>query len=125
MTSTATAKREQRIRTLTELVQYFDPTNSVHLAHFKTLRERFGELWAAMIVSQDAARDSLGGDRLEVTDPGEINSHAGWSKLNRVVRHGSKSAYTVFDFDAETNVGGRIIPLFTRDQTVPAYEQTD
>ena len=124
MANTATVKRETRIRSLTELVQYFDPTNAVHLAHFKSLRDRFGELWAAMIVSQDAARHSLD-NALELTDPGSLNTHAGWRKLNRVVVHGSKSAYTVFDFDAETSVGGRIVPLFTRDQTVPAYAQVD
>lgn len=124
MANATTVKREARIRSLTELVQYFDPNNAVHLAHFKALRARFGELWAAMIVSQDAAQHTLDGE-LELTDPGSLDTHAGWRKLNRVVIHGSTSRFTVFDFDAETNVGGRIVPLFTRDQTTPLYKQVD
>lgn len=124
MTNAATARRENRIRSLTELVQYFDPTQDVHVAHWKALRIKFGELNAAMIVSQDAAQHTLDGD-LELTDPGAINTHPGWAKLNRAVIHGSTSRYTIYDFDAGTKVGGRLVPLFTRDQTVPAHEQVD
>jgi hypothetical protein len=119
----ATAQREARLRTPTEMVAAFDPSNPIHVAHYNALKGVFGEIGAAMLVSQDAA--TSGGAGLELTDPGQINSHAGWRKLNRAVRHGSTSYYTIFDFAADTQVGGRIIAMFTRDQTVPSYTQED
>lgn len=126
----AKAQRDSRLRSLTEMVQHFDPSNGTHLAHYNALKVAFGEMGAAMLVSQDAAQNTGAGRLslvagLELTDPGAINSHPGWRKLNRIVRHGEVSRYTMFDFDADTQVGGRLIPMFTRDQTVPAYRQPE
>lgn len=120
-----TRERETRIRSLTELVAHFDPTNPVHAAHYNSLKSVFGEMAAAMLVSQDVAQNARrgGGMDLELTDPGAIGSHPYWKSQNRVVIHGSVARYTVFDFDAETKAGGRLVPMFTRDQTVPAYAQ--
>lgn len=118
MTAKATVAREARLRSFTDQVQYFDPTNSVHLAHFQALKGRFGEMGAAMLVSQDATQNW--GGKLELTDVGAVETHPGWKRLNRVVRHGSTSRYTIYDFDND-----RIVPLFTREQTVPAYEQPE
>lgn len=114
----ATAAREARLRSLTDQVVYFDPSDRLHLAHFNALRGEFGDLGAAMLVSQDARLHFNG--KLELTDSGHVGTWAGWRQRNRMVRHGETSRYTVYDFDA-----GRIVPLFTRDQTVPAYAQTD
>jgi hypothetical protein len=131
MTTKAKAQRDSRLRSLTEMVQHFDPSNGTHLAHYNALKVAFGEMGAAMLVSQDAAGSLAQGiasgeiGYLELTDPGAINSHPGWRKLNRVVRHGEVSRYTMFDFDADTQVGGRLIPMFTRDQTVPAFHQPE
>ena len=124
----ATAGREAKIRSLTDQVGWFDPSNPVHTAHWANLSETFGELAAAMLVSQDAAyaaneRDDY--SALELTDAGQINTHPGWRKLNRVVKHDSVARYSIFDPKAETKVGGRLVPMFTRDQTVPAYMQED
>lgn len=119
----ATAERDARLRSFTDQVGYFDPTNPIHLAHFNALKGRFGEMGAAMLVSQDANLNfpndsaSLG---MELTDAGAVETHPGWRRLNRVVRHGSKSRYSIYDFDRD-----RIVPLFTRDQTVPAYAQPE
>jgi hypothetical protein len=129
MTTTA-AKRDETLRSLTDMVKHFDPSNAVQRAHFLTLAETFGEMWAAMLVSQDvhhAAADPgrFGAGHLELTDAGAINSYVGWTKANRVVRHGSVARYTVFDFEADTKVGGRVVKMFTRDQTVPAYAQPE
>lgn len=128
MTSKATATREARLRSLTEQVGKFDVTNPVHLAHFLSLKSRFGEMGAAALVAQDAARvadlkasfSSEVGIGLELTDPGMIETHPGWTRFNRVVAHGSTSRYWIYDFE-----GDRIVPLFTRDQTVPAYAQPE
>lgn len=137
---TKTAQRNAKLRSLTEMVASFDPSDPVHFAHFQSLKVAFGEIGAAMLVSQDAARAASAAltsaafsgkgveeitPTLELTDPGAIGSHPHWRKLNRVVRHGEKARYTMFDFDADTKVGGRLIPMFTRDQTVPAYAQED
>lgn len=117
-TNARTEARNERLRSLTDEVKHFDPSNPVHLAHFNALREHFGDLNAAMIVSQDAAISV--DNRLWITDSGEIASWAGWQARNRVVIHGSTSAFTIYDFD-----GNRIIPLFVRNQTVPAYAQPE
>lgn len=122
MTTATKQHRDNVLRDLTATVQHFDPSHPRHIAHFNALRPAFGDLGAAALVSQDAARN---GTMLELTDPGAVASHAGWAKLNRVVKHGSKSEYVIFDFDAETKVGGRIVRLFTREQTVPSYMQQD
>jgi hypothetical protein len=119
----ATAEREARLRSFTNQVRHFDPTNPVHLAHFMALKGRFGEMGAAMLVSQDAAYQETYPnmrDGLELTDAGHVETHPGWRKLNRVVRHGEKSRYSIYEFDND-----RIVPLFTRDQTVPAYAQPE
>ncbi len=125
MTTKQVAAREARLRGLTEQVGRFDPTNPVHLAHFLALKPRFGEMGAAALVAQDvtyatqaALADPGVAYGLELTDPGAIETHPGWRKLNRVVRHGEKSHFWIYDFE-----GDRIVPLFTRDQTVPAYAQ--
>ena len=129
MTARTVQERDARLRGLTDQVAYFDPSNPIHMAHFAALEQVFGELGAAMLVSQDAAQAaeilrSTGVDGgLVLTDPGQIASHPGWRALNRVVRHGEKSRYVIFAWDAETKAGGRLVPLFTRDQTVPAYAQ--
>jgi len=115
--------RDARLRSLTDQVGHFDPSNPIHMAHFTALEKAFGELGAAMLVSQDAA--TSGGAGLELTDPGQIASHPGWKALNRVVRHGEVSRYVIFAWDVDTKVGGRLVPLFTRDQTVPAYAQPE
>lgn len=120
----AQAQREDKLRSLTDQIRYFDPSNPIHLAHYNALKVEFGEMAAAMLVSQDAALTAQD-YQMELTDPGEIASHPGWRALNRVVRHGEKARYTIFDFDADTKAGGRIVRLFTRDQTVPAYAQQD
>lgn len=126
------ATRNATIRSLTDQVGYFDMGNPVHRAHYLALAAEFGELAAIMLVSQDAARaakamdwpsDHNGVTGLELTDPGAIASHPGWKARNRVVRHGAHPRYTIINPDAETQVGGRVIPMFTRDQTVPAYAQ--
>ena len=124
MTAQAKLERDATLRSLTEAVQYFDPSNPVHLAHYNQLKGAFGEMGAACLVSQDAARYADGYD-LELTDPGAIASHPGWASRNRAVRHGETAKYTIFDFDADTKVGGRVIRMFTRDQTVPAYMQPE
>lgn len=120
----ATAQREARLRSFTDQVSWFNPSDPVHLAHFNALKGRFGEMGAAMLVSQDANASTTDPWRntgeLELTDAGAIETHPGWRKHNRVVRHGSKSRYTIYDFDND-----RIVPLFTRDQTVPAYAQPE
>lgn len=135
--TTAAQARETKLRTLTDQVGYFDPSNPVHLAHYNALKVVFGEMAAAMLVSQDAARvaqlqnhviedfGTVPAEGLELTDPGEIASHPGWKARNRVVRHGEKAHYTIFNFDADTKAGGRVVPMFTRDQTVPAYAQPE
>jgi len=119
----ATVAREARLRSFTDQVGYFDPSNPVHLAHFQALKGRFGEMGAAMLVSQDAALNTGPGratleNGLRLTDAGEVETHPGWKRHNRVVLHGSESRYSIYDFDND-----RIVPLFTRDQTVPAYAQ--
>lgn len=130
MTARTVLDRDARLRSLTDQVGHFDPSNPVHMAHFAALEPAFGELGAAMLVSQDAAQNTGPGratlvQGLELTDPGEIASHPGWTARNRVVRHGEKSRYVIFDWDAETKAGGRLVPMFTRDQTIPAYRQQD
>lgn len=120
--TTATG-RETTLRNLTDLVGFFDPNSKVQRAHFLALTKRFGEMWAAMLVSQDVAAN--GEHRLELTDPGAVNSWSGWREVNRVVRHGEEARYTVFDFAADTKVGGRLIKMFTRDQTIPGYLQPE
>lgn len=117
MTDTRTARREDRIRSLVGIVPNFNPFNPTHAAHFATLAATLGDLTAAMIVSRDA---DLNGANLKVTDPGEIGTWAQWKDRNRVVRHGEVSEYSVYDFQND-----RIVPLFTRDQTVPVYEQPE
>jgi hypothetical protein len=112
----AVVAREARLRSFTDQVSRFDPTNAVHMAHFNALKDRFGELGAAMLVSQDATQNYA--DQLEITDAGEVETHPGWRSRNRVVRHGSKSRYSIYDFEND-----RIVPLFLREQTVPAYSQ--
>jgi hypothetical protein len=122
MTMTAkTAEREQSLRELTAFVGLFDPNSKVQKAHFQALAKQFGDFWAAMLVGQDVADSGLG--QLQLTDPGEINTWAGWREVNRVVRHGAKARFYVYDFDADTKVGGRVLKMFTRGQTVPAYSQ--
>lgn len=133
----ATAERNATIQTLTEQVSHFRMDNPTHRAHYLALREEFGELAAIMLVSQDAARVAglariVGAEDpeaiglgLELTDPGAVATYIGWTKRNRVVRHGEESRYWIIDPDADTKVGGRIIAMFTRDQVVPAYAQKD
>jgi hypothetical protein len=158
MIEMTTTSRDARLRSLTDRVAYFDPSNPVHLAHYNALKVEFGEMAAAMLVSQDAAYAvelpewtrgaPKEGDRirshatgnvkewrngswsyvhagLELTDPGQIASHPGWKARNRVVRHGEVARYTIFDFDADTKAGGRLVPMFVREQTVPAYAQPE
>lgn len=120
---TRAAEREQSLRDLTAYVGLFDPNDRVQSAHYASLSKRFGSLWAAMLVGQDVADNGL--DQMALTDPGEINSWSGWREQNRVVKHGQKARYYVYDFEADTKVGGRVIKMFTRDQTVPAYAQPE
>lgn len=125
--TTRIVEREAQIRRLTKQVENFDMGNPVHRAHYVALAAEYGELAAIMLVSQDVALNARhnGGGDLALTDPGEIASHPGWRKRNRVVRHGSVARYSIIDPEADTKVGGRVIPMFTRDQTVPAYTQED
>lgn len=124
--------RNEKIRNLTGQVENFDMSNPVHRAHYVALEAVYGELAAVMLVSQDAARQAYaedcgvyGGTGLELTDPGEIATYIGWTHRNRVVRHGEKAWYYIIDPDAETKVGGQLVAMFTRDQTVPAHTQQD
>lgn len=121
--TTAAENREATLKSLTDLVGYFNPNDPIQRAHYLALAKEFGQMWAAMLVSQDVAFH--GPSELELTDPGEINTWVGWTKLNRVVRHGEQADYTAFDFEANTKIGGRVVKMFTRDQTVPAYEQPE
>lgn len=132
MTTRAALERTAKIRSLTEQVSHFDMSNPVHVAHYNALKPAFGELAAIMLISQDVARSiDEGADwnydesSLELTDPGAIASHPGWRARNRVVRHGETARYTIIDPEADTKVGGRVVPMFTRDQTVPAYAQPE
>lgn len=123
----ATARRNEKITSLTEQVAHFDMSNPVHRAHYLALREVFVELAAVMLVSQDVAMNARhrGGNDLDLTDPGAIASHPGWKARNRVVRHSETARYYIIDPEADTQVGGRLIAMFTRDQTVPAYAQPE
>jgi hypothetical protein len=132
MTAKATLERNAKIRSLTEQVSQFDMSNPVHVAHYNDLKGVFGELAAIMLISQDvtqAARQGMwpsdhdGVAGLEITDPGAIASHPGWEGRNRAVRHGEVARYFIIDPEADTKVGGRVIAMFTREQTVPAYTQ--
>jgi hypothetical protein len=129
--STDTVDREELLVELTDLVKHFDFTNRIHLDHWFLLSKEFGETAAMMLVSQDAAWSAAGGIQphevgyMELTDPGEIASWAGWKARNRVVRHGETAKYVIFDAKADTKVGGRVVKMFTRDQTVPAYAQPE
>jgi hypothetical protein len=114
----ATARKARVDGVLRDAVEYFEPGNPVHLAHFGALAPVFGDFAAAMIVSQDAQLNPRGA--LKVTDPGEISSHPGWAARNRAVVHGEKARYEIYDVAKD-----RIVPLFTRDQTVPAYVQPE
>lgn len=122
--------RDQKVRNLTGQVENFDMSNPIHRAHYVALAAEYGELAAIMLVSQDAANAGQGlphfvRAELELTDPGAVATYIGWTHRNRVVRHGEEARYWIIDPEADTKVGGRLVAMFTRDQTVPAYAQTD
>lgn len=115
----ATEARKARIDGMfADALAGFDHENPLHQAHWAALEPAFGDLGAAMIVAQDARQNPRGA--LKVTDAGEIASHAGWTKRNRVVVHGEKHRFEIYDVR-----DNKIVTLFTRDQTVPRYVQPD
>lgn len=109
--------RSRRLRSLTETLGAFDYGDETQLEHFHVLSQKFGELAAISLVSQDVEHN---GANLELTDGGAIDTWPGWGHLNRVVRHGEVSRYTIFDATR-----GHLIALFTRDQTVPTWAQPE
>lgn len=130
----AEARRYEKVRSLTSLVEHFDMGNPVHRAHYLALRKVYGDLGAIMLVSQDVAEAKEAAavshnpelaNWLALTDPGEIASHPGWRQRNRVVRHGEEARYWIIDPEDETKAGGRITAMFTRAQTVPAFAQPE